>query len=247
MNKINIDKTDTKLTSKQFEQMKSAVSTFKKRCGKNPTEVYITAGKPEYISWQKYQLMLARYNPKIGYIYITVPADPNKLSGLIRIPGFYPDRQDTDHTCADSSLQMLFSSYDLKEDEEDIAVYAGTTSSGTSHEGVEAAIKKINKLTQFNFEWNWDNLSDLELIGIAKLIKSGKRIMLHIMTGDSTGWRFPDYIGIHGHYIVLVGVNVDNNTALIADPDRNVKYVPWSDIQKACGAVSQKSVFELWK
>lgn len=74
-------------------------------------------------------------------------------SGMGQCTGYY---------CACNSLQQSF--YRLTGilvSESTIASWAGTTSSGTSHEGINTAVAKFNKKYNKNVKITWKNFSDL--------------------------------------------------------------------------------------
>ncbi|MBQ6219999.1 MAG: hypothetical protein IJH63_00490 [Methanobrevibacter sp.] len=70
--------------------------------------------------------------------------------------------QCTGYFCACNSLQQCFYRLTgIKVAESTIAKWAGTTSSGTSHQGIETAVAMFNKTYKKNVKIKWYNFSDL--------------------------------------------------------------------------------------
>lgn len=92
-----------------------------------------------------------------------------------------------------------------------IAGYAGTTSAGTGHGGLETAIAKIAKLTGKKIKVEWFNFSDLGSSTTERFKKLGtlistqnKSVFIHLL-----------YQYKYGHYETIKEVNMNNNTVLV--------------------------------
>jgi|GEM_PF-5994359 len=185
-------------------------------------------------------------NPPKVWIYDTTITLPTDTSGWTLTGLYSQDFQDTGYTCGPSSAQMVFSAMGLSFNESQIASLAGTTSSGTSHEQLYSAMRKLVP----NLDIAEYYLSDIGFPGIITKLKNNCEIILHIRTGnlktDANGnsvWS-NDY----GHYIFLVGVNQTTQRVRVADPTKGIKEFTYSQITSAINAVSnQKSVMVFYK
>ena len=85
------------------------------------------------------------------------------------------------HNCACNSLQQAF--YRLTGilvDEKTIAGWAGTTSDGTDHVGINTAVAKFNKKYGKNVKIEWYNFSELSWDKIKEMLKKGA-IFFHLL------------------------------------------------------------------
>jgi len=112
--------------------------------------------------------------------------------------------QCTGYFCACNSLQQSFYRLTgIKVDEKTIAGWAGTTSSGTDHNGINTAVAKFNKKYNKKVKITWYNFSDLggsssaRWKKIAELIKKGA-VFFHL-----------SYRNKWGHYEVIKTVGDD--------------------------------------
>ena len=92
-----------------------------------------------------------------------------------------------------------------------IAGYAGTTTAGTGHYGLETAIAKIAKLQGIKIRVEWKNFSDLggstaeRFRALGKIISTqNKSVFIHLL-----------YQYKYGHYEVPKEINMNNNTVLV--------------------------------
>jgi len=120
--------------------------------------------------------------------------------------------QDTSYNCAPNMLQQLF--YKLSHKiipEKTIAAWAGTTTSGTDHQGILTAIAKFSKEYNIRLKSEWRYYSDFgnttakRMKAIGELLnKSNVAVGWHILYCDSgektTG-------GQYGHYEVIDKIN----------------------------------------
>lgn len=166
----------------------------------------------------------------------------------VRIPAYNYYSQLTNYTCGVAVLRMILSSYNIIVSEQQLATWASSVPvDGTTPWGLEVALNKINSAYGRNLKIRWVNFKDTPMTVIADLIKAGKRFIINIQTGDSTGWRFPGYSGIWGHYIGLEGVNLSTNQYMIMDPDRDVKPVNYEDLLHATSLISGASLGEIYE
>ena len=103
-------------------------------------------------------------------------------SGMGQCTGYY---------CACNSLQQSFYRLTgIKVDEKTIAGWAGTTSDGTDHAGINTAVAKFNKKYNKNIKINWYNFSELSWTKISKFIKKGA-VFFHLLYRNKWGHYEP--------------------------------------------------------
>ena len=125
-----------------------------------------------------------------------------KLWSYITEKGCKGMGQCTGYYCACNSLQQSF--YRLTGilvDESTIAGWAGTTTSGTSHAGIETAVAMFNKKYNKNIKLQWFNFNDLGKTDAERWNKIQYYInigalFIHLLYRDA-----------YGHYEVIKGVN----------------------------------------
>lgn len=103
-------------------------------------------------------------------------------SGMGQCTGYY---------CACNSLQQSFYRLTgIKVDEKTIAGWAGTTSDGTDHAGINTAVAKFNKKYNKNIKINWHNFSELSWTKISEFIKKGA-VFFHLLYRNKWGHYEP--------------------------------------------------------
>lgn len=99
--------------------------------------------------------------------------------------------QCTSFYCACNSLQQSFYRLTgIKVDEKTIAGWAGTTSDGTDHAGINTAVAKFNKKYNKNIKINWYNFSELNWTKISEFIKKGA-VFFHLLYRNKWGHYEP--------------------------------------------------------
>ena len=95
--------------------------------------------------------------------------------------------------------------------EKTIGSYAGTTTNGTGHSGLETAIATIARKEKVNLKVSWKNLSDLGSSQKARfkafgelMTKKDTSVFLHLL-----------YRNKYGHYELIKTVNTDNSKVLV--------------------------------
>ena len=135
----------------------------------------------------------------------TSQTNKNTLKPYLTTKGCSGIGQCTPYNCACNSLQQGF--YRLTGilvPESTISSWAGTTSSGTSHQGIQTAVAQFNKKYGKNIKITWKNFSDLGLNETARwsalqsYINKGA-VFCHLLYRDK-----------YGHYEVPKQVNSAN-------------------------------------
>ena len=109
--------------------------------------------------------------------------------------------------CGPSSIHKAIYKFGIRDiTQNQIASWAGTTSAGSSHQGLETAIAKINQVKGTNISIKWYNLSDLGWEGLGKLIcQDNIAAFTHILYkngGTCSG------SGNFGHYESITKINL---------------------------------------
>ena len=113
--------------------------------------------------------------------------------------------QCTPYYCACNSLQQMFHKlYNKTVSEKTIASWAGTTTNGTSHQGINTAIHKYDP----NLKVSWKNFSDLGNTTEARFKKLGE-----LMSDNNTAvFTHLAYKYRFGHYEVPYQIDTKNKT-----------------------------------
>ena len=115
--------------------------------------------------------------------------------------------QCTPYYCACNSLQQAFYRLTGKLiSESTIASVAGTTTAGTSHQGINTAVAWFNRTYGYNIKIEWKNFSELgdttyQRFKALKDLMPNCALFFHLLYRDSDG-----------HYEGVKSVNLDNNT-----------------------------------
>ena len=143
--------------------------------------------------------------------------------------------------CGDHSLQEVFLNLTGKVVSQDtIAIWAGTTDSGTDHDGLNTAVATFNRQYGYNLEVNWEHFSDIGWSGIKKIIDSNNQdCIIHNL-----------YRNQWGHYEVINNVYDDYSDVQNSLGDRcsNGCYYGYeeeryhSTFRSYISGISQKSV-----
>lgn len=124
--------------------------------------------------------------------------------------------QCTGYYCAPHSVHQAIKKFGITQfTEKQIAAWAGTTSSGTGHPGINTAIAKISKESGVNLKVQWKNFSDMgdsdkeRFENIAKILcKDNTAIIWHILYingGSGTSGKG------FGHYEYIDKINTSTN------------------------------------
>lgn len=149
--------------------------------------------------------------------------------------------QNNGYYCGCHSLQEVFRNLTGKVvSQSTIAGWAGTTSSGTGHAGLETAVAMFNKTYDSNLKCEWKNFSDLSWDGLKKILNSDNQdCVIHNL-----------YRNQWGHYEVINGisgsvVNVQNSLGSKCTSSCYCGYVEnrsTSEFKSYINGISQKSI-----
>ena len=162
------DKLDTQIIYKDYIDM---AKRFIKYVETNKTLPNYITSNGKKVKVNDYVYMFARilvyYAENSAYpAYAVVKSDSftkkNTLNSYMTEKGCSGMGQCTGYYCACNSLQQAFYRLTgIKVAESTIAKWAGTTSSGTSHNGINSAVAQFNKKYDKNIKITWKNFSDL--------------------------------------------------------------------------------------
>lgn len=149
--------------------------------------------------------------------------------------------QNNSVNCGPHSLQEVIRNLTGKViSQAQLASWAGTTSGGSSHAGLETAIAMAGKTLNVKFSVKWYNFSDLGWDGINKILKSNNQdCVIHNL-----------YRNLYGHYEVVNSIAgstifVQNSLGSTCDRGCYCGYVEdrsASEFRNYIGGISQKSV-----
>lgn len=157
--------------------------------------------------------------------------------------------QDTSYYCGVSALQKVLFKFGITDfSQKTLAGYAGTTTKGTSHQGIRTAVAKVNKVKGTNIKVTEKTFSEAGgWKGIGKILANKNQdIIFH------NKYRLE-----YGHYEVMNQLNLTTNYAKVLNSlgkkctsscycgyveDRSCK-----DMKRYMDAVSQKSLLILTK
>lgn len=156
-----------------------------------------------------------KQTPNIVYLTSTSNnqcSNPYTQTPLLTSQGATGMGQLTGYSCAANSLQQMFYELTGKNiSESTIMGWAGTTTAGTSHAGIETAIAKFNKTYGYDLKVQWKNFSDLGNSISARfkalgeiMCQSNKAVFVHLL-----------YRSKYGHYEVPRMVNTSSSALQI--------------------------------
>lgn len=151
--------------------------------------------------------------------------------------------QNTSYYCGVHSLQEVIRNlYNIIIPQSTLAGWCGTTSAGTSHQGLETGVAIFNKKYNKNLKVKWYNFSDLGWNGIKKIIDSNNQdCIIHSM-----------YRSRYGHYEVInnvsTNVNVQNSLGDKCSGGCYCGYIEYrtqTEYKSYINGISQKSIMVL--
>ena len=148
--------------------------------------------------------------------------------------------QNNGYYCACHSLQEVIRNlYNIVVPQSTIAQWAGTTSAGTSHNGIRTAVSQFNKKYNKNLQMSEKNFSDLGWTGIKKIVNSSNQdCIIHNL-----------YRNQYGHYEVVndvsSNINVQNSLGSKCSGSCYCGYIEYrtqSTFRSYINGISQKSI-----
>jgi hypothetical protein len=153
---------------------------------------------------------------------------PTVAQAYTTLPGYVYDAQNTMYTCGPSSLSMALSELGITETESKLAAYAGTTTEGTTHAGLSAAVATVDAkyddvtlaFTERNFSSLGSSMNERYAALAVLLANPNVSVIIH---GKCAGWTsYYSSTSTAGHYVFPVAVNTQTSTIRVADPLRGV-------------------------
>ena len=156
--------------------------------------------------------------------------------------------QITAYHCGPHSVKQALRKFGITDySEKTIGGYAGTTSNGTGHPGLNTAIEKIARLEGINLKVEWKNFSDLGSNRKERFKKLGQ-----LMTAPNTSVFWHElYRNQYGHYSLAKTINVDGNLTIANSLGNRCSYPAYCGYMESrsmgtqesyYGGISQKSV-----
>ncbi|WP_406533417.1 hypothetical protein [Methanobrevibacter sp.] len=154
--------------------------------------------------------------------------------------------QDTSYYCGVSALQKCLFKFGITDfSQKTLAGWAGTTTAGTSHQGLATAVAMVNKKKGTKIKITEKNFSDVGWEGVGKILANPKQdIIFH------NCYRLK-----YGHYEVTNQVNLTTNVEKVlnslGDKCTNTCYCGYvesrsaAEFKKYMAAISQKSLIIL--
>lgn len=177
---------------------------------------------PNYVSYGTKKIPIASFQ-KILKAYGLKILVKTYANGWVTVKNLVYDHQDTSYTCGPSSLKMELSDYGLKLNEMTLASYASSNSNvGTTHSGLINAVNKVNSIYGTKLS-AWDsNFSSVGWAGLYKYISTNHPVILHIRSFLNPNTS--------GHYVVLMGLNMNSGLVKIADPSYGYRTLSFSSL-----------------
>ena len=155
--------------------------------------------------------------------------------------------QNNSYYCGVSALQKCLYKFGINVSQKKLASWAGTTTAGTSHNGLRTAIGKVNKEYNVNITVKEYNFSDLTLKQIRDIIcNKNKDIIWHLL-----------YRGKYGHYEKVKSINLKDKSFEVVNSLGNkcdygcycgyIEHRSYDLQKKYINGISQKSLIVLTK
>ena len=170
---------------------------------------------------------------------------PSKKYGHSTRSGCDNMGQNNGYYCGCHSLQEVFRNlYNIVVPQKTIAGWCGTTTDGTSHEGLNNGVANFNKKYNKNLKVSWKNFSELGWDGIKKIVNSTNQdCIIHNL-----------YRNQWGHYEVVnnisSNINVQNSLGDKCNAGCYCGYIEYrtqSEYHSYINGISQKSIMILTK
>lgn len=131
--------------------------------------------------------------------------------------------QCTGYHCGVHSLRQILAKWGIDSyTEQTLGGWAGTTTAGTSHWGIETALAKVNQKEGTNISITWKNFSDFG----STVSQRWKKIGELISDQNKQAIIHNLYRNQFGHYEVIQEVNINNNNIKVLNSLGNRCYRP---------------------
>lgn len=265
INGKDVSKTNMEIPLKIWKDMMSRFEKYVKENKTEPKIIYIDKENPyEHVTLEKYKDLKTRYDtwiknngkePNILYMNKT-ESEKQTINQTIftssphyESPGCDRRGQCTGYFCACVSYCQLLKKFGItKYSQKTIAGYMGTTTRGTSHNGIETGIAKIARLEGINLKVEWKDFSDL-----GKTAKERYKALGEIFSNPKKGVIIHDlYRNQYGHYETIKTINLNNNNLIVLNSLGNKCNAPaycgyletrsMSNMSSYIAGISQKSL-----
>lgn len=236
INGEDISKTNGTIKLLKFKDMISRWNKYIETNKKEPNIMYVVYETPyEFVTKDKFKEMLQRYNDYVktngsepAFMYINKNSSSNNSSSnnssssankttyidntLCEKQGGDCLGQITGYHCGPHSIKQSLRKFGITGySESTIGRYAGTTSAGTGHYGLETAIAEIAKREGIKLKVEWKNFSDLGNTRAERFKALGKiqddknkTYFCHILYRDA-----------YGHYEKIKSLYINDDTCII--------------------------------
>jgi predicted double-glycine peptidase len=177
---------------------------------------------PKYVSYGTNQINISVFQKIIATqgLKIVTTKYPD---GWVSLKNIVYDHQDTSYTCGPSSLKMAISNFGMNLNEMGLASYASSNSNiGTSHTGLITAVKKVNLKYGTHFNLSDVTFSSKGWAGLRSYLVHNDPVILHIESFLNPNTS--------GHYVVLVGININSGLVKIADPSYGYRTLTFNQL-----------------
>ena len=236
INGKDMSSSTTIVSLNDFKDMRSRYNKFVKENGREPNLLYLdNVYKYEYITLKQYKNMVERYEKFIkdngrepNSIQINKP-QTNSTQTITTTPTqqkkytvtYYCEKQGgnclgqiTGYHCGPHCIKQCLRKFGITGySEKTIGSYAGTTSSGTGHSGLETAIANIAKKEGIKLKVEWKNFSDLGNTDKERYEEYGKLIT----SKNKAVFHHEKYRNTYGHYSILKLIDILNYILTVAN------------------------------
>ena len=221
-----------------FRDMISRYNAYVTKYSKKPSKISTASGGSNYVTLAYYGVMAYNYvqyqkvygkRPTAVEITLTKKSygsddDSSSSDTALVSLSYTAARQSTGYTCGPTSLKMALSHYGITMAEMTLASYAGTTSSnGTEHSGLIAAVKKVNSLKGTSLTLSETSLTSLTWQGVHDHISAGHPVIAHVNSFLNPG--------VSGHYVMIYAIDIDNGYVKLGDPSYGVRKVTLANMK----------------
>jgi predicted double-glycine peptidase len=177
---------------------------------------------PNYVSYGTKQINILVFQKIIATqgLKIVTTKYPD---GWVSLKNIVYDHQDTSYTCGPSSLKMAISNFGMNLNEMGLASYASSNSNiGTSHTGLITAVNKVNMKYGTHLNLSDVTFSSKGWAGLRNYLVHNDPVILHIESFLNPNTS--------GHYVVLVGININSGLVKIADPSYGYRTLTFNQL-----------------